>query len=132
MSGDFRIREHPVLSVPEDASVPFTFNGEPLLARPGEMISSALFANGIRHTTTMDVGAVHKSIEGEKFNSAKTGIHCLTRGYGKSIRTDHKSLLSIQIGVKSNAIPQLSPQETVDRHTKGLTLYVPKGGFDTG
>jgi len=28
--------------------VPFTFNGEELLAREGEVISSALFANGIR------------------------------------------------------------------------------------
>ncbi len=47
---DRRVRKHPILPVPttEDL-VPFHWNGEPLAARPGEVISSALFAAGI-HT----------------------------------------------------------------------------------
>jgi len=45
---DFRIREHPILSVPERPMIPFFWEGRELLAREGEMISSALFANGIR------------------------------------------------------------------------------------
>jgi NADPH-dependent 2,4-dienoyl-CoA reductase/sulfur reductase-like enzyme/Pyruvate/2-oxoacid:ferredoxin oxidoreductase delta subunit len=45
---DFRIREHPILSVPEKPTVRFFWKGEELSAREGEMISSALFANGIR------------------------------------------------------------------------------------
>lgn len=42
-----RIRRHPILDPLGEPSVPFTFNGARLLAREGEVISSALFANGI-------------------------------------------------------------------------------------
>jgi NADPH-dependent 2,4-dienoyl-CoA reductase/sulfur reductase-like enzyme len=43
----FRIEEHPILDVPDLDLVNFYFNGEKLSARRGEMISSALIANGI-------------------------------------------------------------------------------------
>ena len=44
-----RIAQHPILEVPEHPeTVPFTFDGRPLEARRSEMISSALFANGIQ------------------------------------------------------------------------------------
>jgi sarcosine oxidase subunit alpha len=43
-----RVVEHPVLPPPTDEpTVPFTWQGRRLLARPGEMISSALFAAGV-------------------------------------------------------------------------------------
>ncbi len=42
-----RLRSHPILDVPVDAQVPFTWNGTPLIGSAGEMISSALFANDI-------------------------------------------------------------------------------------
>jgi len=42
-----RIKSHPVLDVPERREIPFTFNGEEYTAYEGEVISSALFANGI-------------------------------------------------------------------------------------
>jgi NADPH-dependent 2,4-dienoyl-CoA reductase/sulfur reductase-like enzyme/Fe-S-cluster-containing hydrogenase component 2/bacterioferritin-associated ferredoxin len=43
-----RIKKHPILSVKKEINkVNFTFNGKNLTAKPGEMISSALFANGI-------------------------------------------------------------------------------------
>ncbi|MDR3670868.1 MAG: FAD-dependent oxidoreductase [Holophaga sp.] len=45
---DFRIKEHPILAVPPDPTVRFTWQGKALLAREGETIASALFANGIR------------------------------------------------------------------------------------
>ncbi len=45
---DYRIQEHPILAIPGGAVVPFTWKGEPLKARPGETIASALFANGVR------------------------------------------------------------------------------------
>jgi sarcosine oxidase, subunit alpha len=45
---DHRIHEHPILPAPEAADVPFSWEGQPLLARPGETIASALFANGVR------------------------------------------------------------------------------------
>ncbi len=43
-----RVEEHPVIQVPEIERVTFHFQGKPLTARKGEMVSSALFANGIR------------------------------------------------------------------------------------
>jgi NADPH-dependent 2,4-dienoyl-CoA reductase/sulfur reductase-like enzyme/Fe-S-cluster-containing hydrogenase component 2 len=42
-----RITEHPILEVPEYKMIGFYFNGKHLEAREGEMISSALIANGI-------------------------------------------------------------------------------------
>jgi NADPH-dependent 2,4-dienoyl-CoA reductase/sulfur reductase-like enzyme/Fe-S-cluster-containing hydrogenase component 2/bacterioferritin-associated ferredoxin len=42
-----RILKHPILPIEEREDVLFTWNGEPLLAKKGEMISSALIANGI-------------------------------------------------------------------------------------
>lgn len=44
-----RLRKHPILDVPHRDMVGFTWNGRKLRAARGEMISSALFANGI-HT----------------------------------------------------------------------------------
>ena len=43
-----RITEHPVLDVPQRARVQFTFDGRPCEAFEGEMISSALFASGVK------------------------------------------------------------------------------------
>jgi len=45
---DHRIREHPILPVPEARAVPFSWQGQPFEAREGETIASALFANGVR------------------------------------------------------------------------------------
>lgn len=43
----FRIETHPILDVPELDQISFYFNGTKYQARRGEMISSALIANGI-------------------------------------------------------------------------------------
>jgi NADPH-dependent 2,4-dienoyl-CoA reductase/sulfur reductase-like enzyme/Fe-S-cluster-containing hydrogenase component 2/bacterioferritin-associated ferredoxin len=42
-----RIANHPILPPTEPATVRFTFNGRELLGRPGEAVSSALYAAGI-------------------------------------------------------------------------------------
>jgi sarcosine oxidase subunit alpha len=42
-----RIDRHPILATEGEANVPFYFNGRKLLAKAGEVISSALFAYGI-------------------------------------------------------------------------------------
>jgi sarcosine oxidase subunit alpha len=42
-----RITQHPILKIPEKKEVPFTWNGKTLAGYEGEMISAALFANGI-------------------------------------------------------------------------------------
>lgn len=43
-----RIDKHPILNVPHREDIEFTFNGRSLHAKEGEVISSALFAEGIR------------------------------------------------------------------------------------
>jgi len=45
---DFRIHDHPILAVSCPKEIHFTWRGNKLQARPGEMIASALFAHGIR------------------------------------------------------------------------------------
>jgi sarcosine oxidase subunit alpha len=47
-SGDFRVRSHPILPVVERPEVSFTFNGSPMKAYEGEVITTALFANGVQ------------------------------------------------------------------------------------
>jgi len=42
-----RITKHPILKIPERKEVPFAWNGKKLTGYEGEMISAALFANGI-------------------------------------------------------------------------------------
>jgi NADPH-dependent 2,4-dienoyl-CoA reductase/sulfur reductase-like enzyme/Fe-S-cluster-containing hydrogenase component 2/bacterioferritin-associated ferredoxin len=44
----YRIEKHPILEIKGEAETPFYFNGKKLFARENEVISSALFANGIR------------------------------------------------------------------------------------
>jgi len=46
--GEFRVRSHPVLRVVERTEIAFTFNGKPMKAYEGEVITTALFANGIQ------------------------------------------------------------------------------------
>jgi len=42
-----RIHKHPIIDIPQREAVSFTWNGEPLEGFVGEVISSALFANGV-------------------------------------------------------------------------------------
>lgn len=45
---DYRINKHPILPVPEREEITFYWNNTPMKAKKGEVISSALFANGIK------------------------------------------------------------------------------------
>ena len=45
---DRRIKKHPILNVGDREKIEFTWNGKKLYAAQGEMITSALFANGIQ------------------------------------------------------------------------------------
>jgi NADPH-dependent 2,4-dienoyl-CoA reductase/sulfur reductase-like enzyme/Fe-S-cluster-containing hydrogenase component 2 len=47
MEDEYRVQEHPILPVDEREAIEFYWQGEKLLAREGEIIASALFANGI-------------------------------------------------------------------------------------
>ncbi|HQK88649.1 MAG TPA: 2Fe-2S iron-sulfur cluster-binding protein, partial [Acidobacteriota bacterium] len=43
-----RITQHPVLDIPPTETVTFYWQRQPFTARRGEMISSALIANGVK------------------------------------------------------------------------------------
>jgi NADPH-dependent 2,4-dienoyl-CoA reductase/sulfur reductase-like enzyme/Fe-S-cluster-containing hydrogenase component 2/bacterioferritin-associated ferredoxin len=43
-----RVDRHPILSIPSEPEIPFFWKGREFKARPGEVLSSALFANGVR------------------------------------------------------------------------------------
>lgn len=45
---DFRIRQHPILPIPDREAVEFFWQGQKMSGYEGETIASALFANGIR------------------------------------------------------------------------------------
>ena len=45
---DYRIKKHPIIDVKEKEEIPFFWNGKKLKAKNGEVIASALFANGIK------------------------------------------------------------------------------------
>lgn len=45
---DYRIKEHPVLDIPPTQEVTFFWEGREMKGQEGEMISAALFANGVR------------------------------------------------------------------------------------
>jgi sarcosine oxidase subunit alpha len=59
-----RIEKHPILSIEPRADIPFTFDGKEYLAKEGEVISSALLAQGISI-----LGRHHK-------DAAPQGIFC--------------------------------------------------------
>ena len=46
--GDFRVRTHPILPIVRRPEISFTFNGNPMKAYEGEVITTALFAGGVQ------------------------------------------------------------------------------------
>ncbi|MCX5754396.1 MAG: FAD-dependent oxidoreductase [Candidatus Krumholzibacteria bacterium] len=47
-SGGFRVLSHPILAVVERPEISFTFNGNPMKAYEGEVVTTALFAGGVQ------------------------------------------------------------------------------------
>ena len=47
-SGDFRVRSHPILPIRERRAISFTWNGAPMKALEGEVVTTALFASGVQ------------------------------------------------------------------------------------
>lgn len=86
---DFRIKEHPILPVPGEPSVPFTWKGQDMKARQGEVIASALFANGVRV-----FGHHHK-------DGSPQGIYCANGQCAQcSVVADGLSVKSCMVPVK--------------------------------
>lgn len=47
-NNDLRVKKHPILEVPDKPEVKFYWEGRKMTAKEGEVISSALFANGVK------------------------------------------------------------------------------------
>ncbi len=45
---DYRIKEHPILSIPAKNTIPFFWQDQLLQAAEGETIAAALYANGVK------------------------------------------------------------------------------------
>jgi len=86
---DFRIQQHPILATPGEATVPFTWLGKAMAAREGEVIASALFANGVRV-----FGHHHK-------DGSPQGIFCANGQCAQcSVVADGLSVKSCMVAVK--------------------------------
>jgi sarcosine oxidase subunit alpha len=60
---DMRVKEHPVLgSLDERSEVVFSWNGRSLKAQKGEVIASALLANGIRTLRRSEVSGAPRGM----------------------------------------------------------------------
>ncbi len=95
MVNDNRITTHPILDVPELEEINFYWNGSPLKARKGEMISSALIANGISI-----FGHHHK-------DGGAQGIFCANGQCAKcSVIANGVSVKSCMVAVTENMIVQ--------------------------
>lgn len=102
---DYRIAKHPVLEVPGYSTARFTFDGMPLQGISGQMISSALFANGIRI-----FGTHHKDGSGQGIFCANGQCsQCMVLVEGlpvKSCMTPLKEGMNI---VSCKGLPELPP-----------------------
>ena len=57
-----RLTDHPVLSAADPTEVEFSFDGEPMRGNEGEVVSSALFANGVQVFSVHPVGDAPRGI----------------------------------------------------------------------
>jgi sarcosine oxidase subunit alpha len=121
---DCRIREHPILPVPDRRSLEFTWSGQPLGALEGETISSALFAHGIRTFGWHARDGAPLGIYCANGQCAQCGVmadglpvkSCMTPvapGMRVEPMTGHPTLPSIS-GGHGSAVPRMEPIETVE------------------
>ena len=73
---EWRIAKHPVLSIPETKKISFYWNEKKLEAIEGEVISSALFANGIH---VFGHHPKDNSAQGMRSEERRVGKECRSR-----------------------------------------------------
>ena len=118
---DFRIKEHPILDVYRGDFFEFTWQGQPLAARPGERIASALFAHG---THTFGRHPKDGSPQGIYCANGQCS-QCLVLADGRPVKACMAEVhpgMSVQ---PLDGLPALPPVEDA-RTLKGMaTLHVP-------
>ena len=115
---EYRITNHPILEIPQSENVQFTWNGETMTARPGEMISSALFANGIQ---TFGHHAKDGSPQGIYCANGQCS-QCMVKAGGLAVKAC-MTAVTPSMAVESldglpelpddDSLPELTPVETV-------------------
>ena len=114
---DYRIDKHPILPVEEKEFVEFFWGEELLKAQKDEMISSALFANGIRI-----FGHHHKDNSPQGIFCANGQCaQCMVLANGKPVKS---CMTPVQEGMKCepmNGLPELPVESAGEDHKKGFS-----------
>jgi len=118
---EYRIHRHPILPIEAREEVEFTWQGAPLKAQKGEMLSSALFANGLR-----TFGHHHK-------DKAPQGIFCANGQCAQCLvlvngRPVKSCMTPLQAGMRVNPVdglPQLPPVTSARSQVPIETVSVP-------
>jgi NADPH-dependent 2,4-dienoyl-CoA reductase/sulfur reductase-like enzyme/ferredoxin len=113
-----RLSSHPILPIRERREVTFTFNGERMRAYEGEMITSALFANGVR------VFGHHPRDNGPQGIFCVNGqcSQCMVLVAGMPVKG---CMVAVEQGMKVEScegIPGLPPVDAVPRFSKIPTI----------
>ncbi len=116
-----RIEEHPILEVTGTPRVPFYFGGRELLAREGEVITSALLANGI------DIFGHHPKDESPQGIFCANGqcAQCLVIADGVPVKG---CMVQVTEGMKVTACDRIPKLPDDDRPAHG---FAPIGVIDT-
>ena len=127
-----RIERHPILEVPGEREVEFTFDGKKLVGKEGEMLSSALIANGIHI-----FGHHHK-------DGAPQGIfcangqcsQCLVIADGKPVKSCMTPLREGTVVESVEGLPELpaddEPEEVSEIPVRETDVLVIGGGPSWG
>ena len=102
-----RIEKHPILDIPTGEEVEFTFNGSKLRGRKGEMISSALIANG-----THIFGHHYKDGSPQGIFCANGQCsQCLVIADGKPVKSCMTPLEEGMVVKSVEGLPELPPED---------------------
>ncbi len=118
---EYRIEEHPILPIEPRESVAFYWLGQELVARRGETIASALFANGVRIFG-------HHSKDGSPqgiFCANGQCAQCLVLADGRPVKS---CMALVQPGMRvlpAEGLPRLPPVDTVPATQEIEEIAVP-------
>jgi sarcosine oxidase subunit alpha len=125
---EYRITEHPILPIEPRETVAFYWQGQKLIAREGETIASALFANGVRVFGHHPKDGAPQGI----FCANGQCAQCLVMADGKPVKS---CMELVRPGVRvepAEGLPELPPvdraPETGEIEEMGVTVLIIGGG----
>ncbi len=118
---DYRIKKHPILSVESSKNITFYWQGQPLIAKEGEMITSALFANGVKTFGHHSKDGAPQGI----FCANGQCAQCLVIAEGVPVKA---CMTPVEAGMRvepSAGLPDLPKVEQVPSMSKTESIAVP-------